>query len=185
MDGLLTNQFLRSACVTNPVFNCTARLLLHIAPVDVLPISIETSTSRLHSPFVVRPSTSREHFPYIKHTWNMTESVLESNNQERSKDILRETEDAPPSPAVSHPAVDERAHPGGDLAQEVGEDKAEHHPLHLVPPWHRPARLQGGKAVEGIKATERINIETIRELLFLCGLCSCRRRFAAEDGPGC
>ena len=119
----------------------------------------------------------------------MTESVLESNNQERSKkskDILRETEDAPHSPAAgAHPAVVERAHPGGDLAQEVGEDEAEHHPLHLVPPWHRPARLQGGKAVEGIKATERINIETIRELLFLCGLCSCRRRFAAEDGPGC
>ena len=109
----------------------------------------------------------------------MTESVLESNNQERSKrskDIPRETEDAPLSPgACSHPAVVERAHPGGDLAQEVGEDEAEHHPLHLVPPWHRPAWLQGGKAVEGIKATERINIETIGELLFLCGLCSsCR-----------
>ena len=72
----------------------------------------------------------------------MTESVLESNNQERrkkSKDILRETEDAPLSPAGSHPAVVERAHPGGDLAQEVGEDEAEHHPLHLVPPRHRPA----------------------------------------------
>ena len=108
----------------------------------------------------------------------MTESVLESNNQERrkkSKDILRETEDAPLSPAGSHPAVVERAHPGGDLAQEVGEDEAEHHPLHLVPPRHRPAWLQGGEAVEGIKATERINIETIGELLFLCGLCSsCR-----------
>ena len=81
----------------------------------------------------------------------MTESVLESNNQERrkkSKDILRETEDAPLSPAAgSHLAVVERAHPGGDLAQEVGEDEAEHqhlhlvehHPLHLVPPRHRPA----------------------------------------------
>ena len=110
----------------------------------------------------------------------MTESVLESNNQERrkkSKDILRETEDAPLSPAGPHPAVVERAHPGGDLAQEVGEDEGDHHhhPLHLVPPWHRPAWLQGQKAVEGIKATERINIETIGELLFLCGLCSsCR-----------
>ena len=118
----------------------------------------------------------------------MTESVLESNNQERSKknrDILRETEDAPLNPAGSHPAVVERAHPGGDLAQEVGEDKAEHHPLHLVPPRHRPAWLQGGEAVEGIKATERVNIETIGELLFLCGLCSRCRRSAAEDGPGC
>ena len=118
----------------------------------------------------------------------MTESVLESNNQERrkkSKDILRETEDAPHSPACSHPALVERAHPGGDLAQEVGEDEAEHHPLHLVPPWHRPAWLQGGKAVEGIKATERINIETIGELLFLRGLCSSCCRSAAEDGPGC
>ena len=108
----------------------------------------------------------------------MTESVLESNNQERrktSKDIIGETEDAPLIPAGSHPAVVERAHPGGDLAQEVGEDKAEHHPLHLVPPWHRPAWLQGGKAIEGIKAKERINIETIGELLFLCGLCSCCR----------
>ena len=121
----------------------------------------------------------------------MTESVLESNNQERrkkSKDIPRETEDAPPSPATgSHPALVERAHPGGDLAQEVGEDEGDHHhhPLHLVPPWHRPAWLQGGKAVEGIKATERINIETIGELLFLRGLCSSCCRSAAEDGPGC
>ena len=109
----------------------------------------------------------------------MTESVLESNNQERSKkskDILRETEDAPLSLAGSHPTVVQRAHPGGDLAQEVGEDEAEHHPLHLVPPWHRPAWLQGGKAVEGIKATERSIIKkTIGELLFLRGLCSrCR-----------
>ena len=114
----------------------------------------------------------------------MTESVLESNNQERRKKS-KETEDAPLSLAGSHPAVVERAHPGGDLAQEVGEDEAEHHPLHLVPPRHRPAWLQGQKAVEGIKATERINIETIGELLFLCGLCSCCRRSAAEDGPGC
>ena len=69
----------------------------------------------------------------------MTESVLESNNQERSKKN-KEKEDAPLSPAAgAHPAVVERAHPGGDLAQEVGEDEAEHHPLHLVPPRHRPA----------------------------------------------
>ena len=114
----------------------------------------------------------------------MTESVLESNNQERRKKS-KETEDAPLILAGSHPAVVERAHPGGDLAQEVGEDKAEHHPLHLVPPWHRPTWLQGGEAVEGIKATERVNKKTVGELLFLCGLCSSCRRSAAEDGPGC
>ena len=116
---------------------------------------------------------------------------LESNNQERdnrSEDILRGSEDATFSPPRHSGAIFFTSHAGGDLAQKVAEVKTHHNSVSLVPSGHHPAPIKGRKGDEaGRKDKERVDSkdsnDSIGELLFDSGLCSCCRRAASEDGP--
>ena len=125
---------------------------------------------------------------------------LESNNQERdnrSEDILRGSEDATFSPPRHSGAIFFTSHAGGDLAQKVAEVETHHNSVSLVPSGNHPAPIKGRKGDEsGRKDKERVNnsndkervndsSDSIGELLFDSGLCSCCRRAASEDGPNC
>ena len=121
---------------------------------------------------------------------------LESNNQERdnrSEDILRGSEDATFSPPRHSGAIFFTSHAGGDLAQKVAEVETHHNSVSLVPSGHHPAPIKGRKGDEaGRKDKERVDSndskdsnDSIGELLFDSGLCSCCRRAASEDGPNC
>ena len=130
-------------------------------------------------------------FLYIKRA-NMARSDLVSNNQETENEseedsLWRSEEDAAFSPPCPSGPIFYISHIGGDLAQEVAEDKTHHNQIPLVPSGHHSAPIKGRKADKGRKDTERVNIDgsIVRERLFDSGLCSCCRRAASEDGPDC
>ena len=113
----------------------------------------------------------------------MAKLDLVSNNQEREnkseEDCLWErSEDV----TFNHPscpssgAIFRSPHSGGDLAQEMAEDKTHNNSLPLVPSGHHSASsVEGRKAAKGRKDNkERVN-DIIRELLFNSGLCWSRR----------
>ena len=121
----------------------------------------------------------------------MASSDLVSNNPERDKnseeDSLWRSEDAAFSPPCPSGAIFYSSHLGGDLAQEVAEDKTHHNPIPLVPSGHHSAPIKGRKADKGRKDEERVNDgdDIVGELLFDRGLCSCCCGAASEDGPNC
>ena len=111
----------------------------------------------------------------------MAKLDLVSNNQERdnkSEDCLWErSEDVTFSPSCpSSGPIFYSPHTGGDLAQEVAEDKTHYNSVPLVPSGHHSASpIKGIKAAKGRKDNnERVNY-IIRELLFNSWLCSGRR----------
>ena len=122
----------------------------------------------------------------------MARSDLVSNNQETESEseedsLWRSEEDAAFSPPCPSGAMFYISHFGGDLAQEVAEDKTHHNQIPLVPSGHHSAPIKGRKADKGRKDTERVNNNSsiTGERLFDSGLCSCCRRAASEDGPDC
>ena len=118
---------------------------------------------------------------------------LESNNQgrdnKREEDSSWRSEDASFSLPRPSGAIFNSPNAGGDLAQEVAEDKTHHNSISLVPSGHHPAPIKGRKADKAGRRKDRERVDDssdiIGELLFDRGLCSCCRRAASEDGPNC
>ena len=113
----------------------------------------------------------------------MAKLDLESNNQERdntSEEILWRSEDVTFCSSCPSSAIFNMPHPGGDLAQEVAEDKTNHDSISLVPSGHHRAPIKRRKADKArrkdMEGGNDNSSDIIGELLFDSWLCSfCRR----------